>query len=154
MNPGSEPHRSGRRDAAPASPDPALRVLLADNDKNVAAILRAFLERNGLVVESVGDGQAALDRLSQRDVALLICDLDMPVLSGDAVLDALRDDPACPPVVVISGYVDDVSAARLAGHAAVREILRKPFDVRAFAARAAELARCGNTPHVAEDGWF
>ncbi len=128
---------TGPMDSAPGAP----RVLLADNDRNVAAVLAAFLSRSGLAVEAVADGRAASDRLRRGDIALLICDLDMPVMSGDALLDELRGDRSCPPIVVISGYVDDASSARLSAHPAVREVLRKPFDVRAFAARAAELAR-------------
>lgn len=126
-------------ESGPAAP----RVLLADNDGNVAAVLAAFLTRSGLDVESVADGQAALERLRRGDIALLVCDLDMPVMSGDALLEALRDDPTCPPVLVISGYVDDASASRLGAHPAVRDVLRKPFDVRAFAAQAAALAQGG-----------
>lgn len=125
---------------------PAPRVLVADNDEHVAAILREFLRRRGLDVTIADDGRNALARLRTGAFAAFVCDLDMPVMSGHAVLAELADagDAAtCPPIVVISGYVDDATAARLKRHPAVREVIRKPFDLRIFAERVAALADAG-----------
>ena len=115
------------------------RVLLADNDPNVAAILELFLRKSGAEVVSVPHGQAALEALAAEGFGLLVCDLDMPVMSGEELLDRIGSDPSTPPVFVISGYVDEVTSARLRSHRAVIDVLRKPFDLRAFAARVGDL---------------
>lgn len=119
---------------------PQRRVLIADNDANVSAILREFLVRRGLDVDVAPDGRVALDRLEAGGCDLLVCDLDMPVMTGNELLERLRDVADCPPVVVISGYVDHALEQELGAHPAVREVFRKPFDVKAFAAIVAELA--------------
>lgn len=126
----------GSRGSAKAS---SRRVLLADNDPNVAAILELFLRKSGAEVVSVPHGQAALDALAAEGFGLLVCDLDMPVMSGEELLDRIGSDPSTPPVFVISGYVDEVTSARLRSHRAVVDVLRKPFDLRAFAARVGDL---------------
>jgi CheY-like chemotaxis protein len=118
---------------------PSRRVLLADNDPNVAAILELFLKRSGAEVVSVPHGRAALEALAGDRFGLLVCDLDMPVMSGEELLELVGSDPETPPVFVISGYVDEVTSSRLRSHRAVVDVLRKPFDLRAFATRVADL---------------
>jgi CheY-like chemotaxis protein len=139
----NDPIEPGAGAAEAGAADAPRRVLLADNDVHVAAVLEAFLRRAGLEVEVVGDGGTARDRLRSADYDLLVCDLDMPVLSGDALLAEIGADPRAPPVMVVSGYVDEGTVERLAAQPAVRAVLRKPFDLRAFARQAAEIARGG-----------
>lgn len=144
---GDEEVRADPLDSAPAprvaratTARPAgRRVLLADNDPNVAAILELFLRKSGAEVVSVPHGQAALDALAAEPFRLLVCDLDMPVMSGEELLERIGADPSTPPVFVISGYVDEVTSARLRSYRAVIDVLRKPFDLRAFAARVGDL---------------
>ncbi len=117
------------------------RVLIADNDAGVSTVLSQVLCRVGLAVELVGDGQTALERLRRGGLQLLVCDLDMPNLSGEEVLAALADIPSAPPAVVISGYLDAASNRRLLRLPKVLLTLRKPFDVFAFARLVADLCR-------------
>ena len=121
-------------------PELRYKVLVADNDAHVSDVLCIFLRRAGLDVEQVADGGAARARLTQGDIAALVCDLDMPVLSGEALLEALGDflpPGSAPAVFVVSGYVDRGAEARLRRQSCVKEVLRKPFDLAAFAARVA-----------------
>jgi len=119
----------------------AEKVLIADNDDQVVEVMAAFLVRQGLAVETVRDGAAALARLEKGGIALLVCDLDMPRMSGEDLLDRLRDRAGVPPVVVISGWVDERLARALQRHPAVARVLRKPFDLAPFARDAAALVR-------------
>ncbi|MFO1051319.1 MAG: response regulator [Planctomycetota bacterium] len=114
------------------------RVLVADNDLHVAQVLRIFLERAGLAVEHALDGGAAHARIAAGGVDALICDLDMPVLSGEALIARLEREAAggvVPQVFVISGYLDHALEGRLRRSPLVREVLRKPFDLASFAQR-------------------
>lgn len=115
-------------------------VLLADNDLAVSSLLAEMLRRAGLTVEQVFDGDGARQQARRPDLRVLVCDLDMPRASGLEVLESLRDLERPPHVVVISGYLDGAIRDGLARLPFVREVLRKPFDLLAFAARVRELA--------------
>ena len=108
-------------------------VLVADNDPGVRSLLAEVVRRQGLTVRTADDGEAARTVLVAGGVDLLVCDLDMPRLSGGEVLTWLAAQPTQPAVVVVSGYIDAKVASDLQRLACVRAILRKPFDVLAFA---------------------
>lgn len=124
-------------------------VLVADNDTGVRDLLCEVLRRHGMQTVVAGDGEEALKRLAVGSVDLLVCDLDMPVMGGEEVIRRLSDFASPPPVLVVSGYIDSLIERDLAAHEVVRGVFRKPFDVFAFAAEAAELAGC---PRSAEAG--
>jgi len=70
---------------APAADDGcrgALRLLLVEDDATAADALRGLLESLGHTVEHAGNGLAALARLAQGGVDLVLCDLDLPGLDG------------------------------------------------------------------------
>lgn len=118
-------------------------VLIADNDRAVSALLTEILAHGGLVVQHAYDGDAARAMVRLPDLAVVVCDLDMPRVSGIDVIESMADLASPPPVVVISGYLDQDITARLARLPFVRDVLRKPFDLLAFAARIQELAAPG-----------
>lgn len=118
-------------------------VLIADNDRAVSALLTEILARTGLSVEHAYDGEAAQEMVRRGSYGVLVCDLDMPRASGLEVLESLRDLASPPAVVVISGYLDGEVAQRLGALPFVREVLRKPFDLLAFAGRIRALATPG-----------
>ncbi|MBM3972846.1 MAG: response regulator [Planctomycetes bacterium] len=115
-------------------------ILLADNDRAVSALLTELLRRFGVAVELAYDGEEAKAKGRRPGLGAIVCDLDMPKASGLEVLESLVDLPAPPPAIVISGYVDEAVRSRLQRLPFVREILRKPFDLMAFAARVKRLA--------------
>lgn len=119
--------------------EPRRVALVADNDESVAEVLRVFLAREGLSVEVVGDGLRARERLLAGPVDVFVCDLDMPLLAGENLLESLGAQ--APPTVIASGYVELGTEARLRRHPAVRDVVRKPFDLLRFAALVAAIAR-------------
>jgi CheY-like chemotaxis protein len=111
-------------------------VLVADNDLAVSALLAEVLARAGLSVRMAHDGEAALAMAAEPGLVGMVCDLDMPRRSGLEVLEELAKQGVLLPAVVISGYLDAAIDERLKRLPAVREVLRKPFDLLSFAARA------------------
>ncbi len=110
------------------------KVLIADNDAGVTMVIRAVLARAGITaVESVEDGAAALERLEQGDIALLICDLDMPRVSGEEIVRRLGEESDPPPVLVVSAYLDDALLRDLSRSKALAGSFSKPFDLDEFA---------------------
>jgi DNA-binding response OmpR family regulator len=80
------------------------RVLVVDDEPDVADLLRTILELDGFRVESATDGRSALARVLAEPPDLLVLDLMMPDLDGLELLKLLRLDPrgATVPVLVVS----------------------------------------------------
>ncbi len=137
----AEPGYAHSHFVSPACGSAVPKVLIADNDVAVSALLRDVLERSGLSVDVAFDGESARRMASDPAVDVLVCDLDMPLTSGLDVLAALALLATPPAVVVVSGYVDQAVLDQLREWQFVREVLRKPFDLLAFARSVAGLAR-------------
>lgn len=127
-------------------------ILLADNDRAVSALLVELLKRFGVEAVPAYDGEEAKGKARAPGLAAIVCDLDMPRASGVEVLESLADLPAPPPAIVISGYIDEAIRARLLRLPYVREVLRKPFDLLAFARTVRDLALPAQGSAAAGDG--
>lgn len=119
-------------------------AVIADNDPGVRSLLAELARRQGFEVHPAADGEQAKLLLAAGGVDLLVCDLDMPKVTGQQLLGWVAQQPQTPIVVVVSGYVDASIQTGLMAHRGVRTVLRKPFDILAFASLlrgyAAELA--------------
>ena len=60
----------------------AMRILVVDDEPAVRESLRRALQLEGYEVELAGDGQEALERLSENDVDAVVLDVSMPRLDG------------------------------------------------------------------------
>jgi len=79
-----------RRDAAPALRRLRGRVLVAEDNESNLLVVRTHLERFGLEVDVVGDGEQALQRLAEESFDLVLMDCQMPVLDGFVATQTLR----------------------------------------------------------------
>ncbi len=82
------------------------RVLVVDDEPEIAALITDRLRQAGVVVDIATDGSAALDRLRERRYDAMTLDILMPQTDGLETLRALRADPglAALPVVVVSVF--------------------------------------------------
>lgn len=121
--------------------NPALRVLIAEDDPLNAAMLRAVLEQLGHRVLLAQDGRRALELLKVSEVDLVMLDGRMPIMDGPACAAAIRrlegDAARLPIVAVIGGDLDEAQMMTDAGCDAV---LRKPVTVSAVARAVADAA--------------
>lgn len=67
-----------------------LKVLLAEDDKNLGTILKAYLEAKGFPTELCVNGQEALDKFKRDDFNFCILDVMMPVMDGFALAKEIR----------------------------------------------------------------
>jgi uncharacterized protein (TIGR02266 family) len=145
-----------RRIGAPRGPDPAIRVLLTEDNALVASMYSAALRRLSesddfptLGVEVASDGAAAFDRLLRSPpIDVLVTDVFMPVLSGISLVEKIRAEAALadlPIVVITSG--GERERERLAS-LGVALFLRKPVSYQdvAGAIRTLIARRLGATP--------
>jgi PAS domain S-box-containing protein len=116
----------------PMPPELCGRVLLVDDERSVAEFMRDLLQRWGLAVEVAFDGAAGLEMLrggAQFD--LVISDQTMPRLTGLELARNLQDLPARPPLILYTGYRDQISAEQLR-RAGVAALMNKPIEPNAL----------------------
>jgi CheY-like chemotaxis protein len=109
------------------------RILVVDDDPDVAELVDIVLRAEGHDVETVHSGRAALERLAAGGYELIVCDLHMPDVDGPAVYETSRNRPAPHPAVLfMSGYqgADEPYEAFLRGGRL--PLLAKPFTVEAL----------------------
>ena len=128
-----------------ASPMVSLgRVLVVDDQPEVALVLRDALEGFGYTVKVAVSGREALGLLSTYQPDVVLLDLSMPGLPGEAVLDEIRHRAPAVPIIVVTGNRDEVLARDLLSAGAF-DYVPKPFDLtvleRIAAAAIVERAR-------------
>jgi two-component system response regulator PilR (NtrC family) len=105
----------------------AARILLVEDEPNMARTLAKILERKGYTVASVANGQEALAQLAAERFHVVVTDLNMPVMDGMQLLRRLQPEPAppgerrmvSPPTVVLTGHGSTqaaVEAMKLGAH--------------------------------------
>ena len=100
------------------------RVLIVEDDIALAQMYRAALRDAGFEVDLAEDGLEALWHIDACRPGVIVLDLSLPRLRGEAVLTELASNPEMSgiPVVVVTGAVDDPATALPAA------ILHKPCD--------------------------
>jgi CheY-like chemotaxis protein len=107
-----------------SEPSTQSRVLVVDDDVNLARLLRAILRTSGFEVVTSSDSTAALDMVSEQQFNVIILDLRMPVMDGRTFYRELRGRGHNTPVVISSAYGARAAQAELGAQAAIE----KPFD--------------------------
>ncbi len=131
----SAPDRAAAAPAAVAEPRATARVLVAEDDPEMRALLVAVLRRDGCEVSVVHDGVQLAERLralGQGDalgtVDLVISDIRMPGMSGLQALAHLARSGARPAVILITAFGDSETHAD-AHSLGAQAVFNKPFDL-------------------------
>jgi DNA-binding NtrC family response regulator len=104
------------------------RILVCDDEEMIRDPLAAALAREGHEVVAVGDGPAALERLTGQRFDLLMTDLRMPRMTGIELLAEARKVRPEMPVVVMTAFAT-VETAVEAMKLGAYDYVQKPFDV-------------------------
>lgn len=119
------------------------RILVVDDEQDIAGLIKHTLERSGEVeVQVVNSGDAALKAVTDLPPDLMILDLNLPVLSGTEVCRLVRAKPATAqlPIIMLTartGESDRVSGLDLGAD----DYITKPFSLRELAARVRAVLR-------------
>ena len=119
-----------------------IRVLVADDDAGVRAVLARSLTGAGAEVRTVEDGLLALSAARTWDADTILLDASMPGLDGFEVCRRLKSDPVTRlvPVIIITG-LDTSDDRRRVLDAGADGIIPKPFDRQELLARVRSSAR-------------
>lgn len=117
-----------------------MRVLVVEDDRDVADAIRNALLLDSHGADVVSDGAAALAALDGGRFDLMVLDLGLPKLGGFEVLHTLRTNGNAIPILILTAR--DLPADRVAGlDAGADDYLTKPFDIQELSARLRAIAR-------------
>jgi DNA-binding response OmpR family regulator len=119
------------------------RVLVVEDEQDIAALIKHALERSGDAhVEVVGSGDTALRAVADQAPDLVILDLNLPVISGTEVCRLMRARPETANVPIIMLTARTSEAERVAGlDMGADDYVTKPFSLRELSARVRAVLR-------------
>jgi len=127
------------------------RILIIEDEKDLADLLAFNLEKEGFSVKCAFDGNEGLEAARAEHPDLVVLDLMLPGIMGTEVCKALRKDSRTSriPVLMVTAKSDEID--RVVGfEVGADDYIVKPFSIRELTLRIkAILRRCGNEPEPA-----
>ncbi|MCA9132023.1 MAG: response regulator [Planctomycetales bacterium] len=119
-----------------------IKVLLVEDDRSLAEVVKYNLELNGYTVLRSGDGQDALQQARNKKPDIVLLDVMIPVLDGLEVCQRLRNSPetAAIPILMLTAKSEEVD--QLVGYkVGADDYVTKPFSVKVLLERIKSLLR-------------
>ena len=120
----------------------AQQILVVDDDKEIARLLRGYLEQAGYQVTVAHDGEKAMHLLRRERPSLLLLDLMLPDRDGWEITRIIRSDPALVdlPVIMLTARIEDQD--KIIGlELGADDYVTKPFNPREVVARVRAVLR-------------
>ncbi|MBP1582280.1 MAG: response regulator transcription factor [Oscillospiraceae bacterium] len=120
------------------------KILVADDDRNIAELLRLYLEKEGYSVTLACDGVDAMEKFNSETPDIILLDIMMPRLDGWQVCREIRQKSSCPIIMLTAKgeTFDKVLGLELGAD----DYVVKPFDSKEIVARIkAVLRRSGKS---------
>ena len=108
-------------------------ILIVEDDADIAAIERDYLELNGYAVTMEGTGSAGLQAALEQPIDLLLLDLMLPDVDGFTICRRVREQKDIP-ILLVTARTEDVDKIRGLGYGA-DDYIEKPFSPSVLAAR-------------------
>ncbi|TMB61688.1 MAG: sigma-54-dependent Fis family transcriptional regulator [Deltaproteobacteria bacterium] len=115
------------------------RILVAEDEANLRLVLQKELERHGYRVQVAPDGEAALRKLEETNVDVLLCDINMPRMDGIELLRRVHERPNPPEVIMLTGQAT-VETAVEAMKLGAYDYLTKPYSITELDVRVRQAA--------------
>ncbi|MCR5607689.1 MAG: response regulator transcription factor [Lachnospiraceae bacterium] len=117
-----------------------MRILIAEDEVDLAEALTVFFERNQFLVDAVHDGRSAYEYASSAEYDAIILDIMMPKMNGIEVLEKLRSDGINTPIMMLTAKTEKDD--RITGfNAGADDYLPKPFEPDELIARVRAMLR-------------
>ena len=107
------------------------RILVLDDEASILEVLQRYLRDLHFDPVTTTKWTEALDQITHNPPDLILLDLAMPTIQGDAVLEFIRGLGYTLPVIVISAYLDEQRIEELR-QLGVNGFLNKPFQLNAL----------------------
>ena len=117
-----------------------LKILLAEDDKDLNMLTTSYLQSSGHTVKSVFNGLDALKELEEAKYDLILSDIMMPLLDGYGLAREVRSFDNDIPIIFMSAR-DDKPSKQLGYKVGVDDYLTKPFDLDELVLKINAIAR-------------
>ncbi len=127
----------------------AMKILIVEDDANIADLLRLYLEKEGYEASIAPDGGKGVEQFRKFQPDLVLLDLMLPVLDGWGVCRTIRAESKTPVIMLTAkGETEDKVSGLKQG---ADDYITKPFEMPEVLARIeAVLRRSGNLPEKNE----
>lgn len=131
------------------------KILVVEDDSNVAALLRTYLQREGFDVTVRRDGRQGFDEVAKLQPALIVLDIRLPTMDGWEFCRQIRRISNIP-IIILTAQIEE--ADKIAGlRMGADDYVVKPFSPKELAARcrvALRRAEAGDAPNGYQDENF
>ena len=103
-------------------------VLIVEDHPTMRDAMRLVLEEDGHQVEEAVDGESGIAMVRERPPDVVLLDLNIPVVSGSDVLEALKSDPATAGVLVVIVTATGEEGRKRAIALGADDYITKPFS--------------------------
>jgi len=118
------------------------KILIVEDDRSLADVLRYNLEQAGYEVVVASDGQDGLSQAQLKSPDMVILDLMLPVIDGLEVCRQLRSDPATKDMMILMLTAKAEESDQLIGFSlGADDYVTKPFSVKVLIERVKALSR-------------
>lgn len=125
-----------------SSSSPAPRILIVEDEADIRDLIELHLKRERYQVESVADGEEAMQRLLQGGTQLVVLDWMLPGMSGLEITRALRQNPSTLklPILMVTARMEPADIV-LGLESGADDYVTKPFEIPVLLARVRALLR-------------
>ena len=115
------------------------KILVADDDQNIAELLKLYLEKEGYTVVLAADGMEANEKFAAENPDIVLLDIMMPKLDGWQVCRDIRKKSNCPIIMITAKgeTFDKVLGLELGAD----DYIVKPFEAKEVVARIKAVMR-------------
>jgi len=117
----------------------AVKILIVEDDANIAQLVRIYLEKDGFAVVTADDGKASLSLFTKESPDLVLLDIMLPGMDGWQVCRAIREVSKTPVIMLTAKAesFDKISGLEMGAD----DYITKPFDAKELVARVHAVLR-------------
>ena len=103
------------------------KVLIVDDDPDIAEVVSALLSRNGFEVSTYDTGYRAVEVIKERNPDLVLLDINLPGKQGTDICRELKQISNIPPILLFSAHANE---RNILAECKADGFVSKPFDIK------------------------
>ena len=117
-----------------------IRILLAEDDKDLNEVVSSYLRAEGYEIDSVFNGLDALNKIYENKYDIVLSDIMMPLCDGYELARTIREENKSIPIIFMSAR-DDKPSKQIGYKAGIDDYITKPFDLDELVFKIKAIAR-------------